>query len=614
MAAGSIVVDLLMKTGSFETDTARAAKSLKKLQREAEAIGKAFGVAIVGAAGTLAYLVKSTLDANDHLAKLAQKTGIAADTLGGIGYAAQLAGGDLDSAGLAAGKLNKSLAEAAAGTREAQEAFDAMGISVKDAAGNTKNADVALAEIADKFATYADGPEKAALALRIFGKAGQDMIPLLNGGGDALRQQIEDFKRYSGFTEESAKQAEVFNDTVSRLHLLMGAFAQDLTTAMLPALQALADLFVKNREEAGGYQGIAERLADSFKALAVFVAYVGTTFAETGNQIGAFFAKASALARLDFKGFSLIGAEASADLDKTRRNFQAFYDAIYAGRKKVEGPIPGAAATPRAAPRLPGDPTRGGGADAAAARQRTRDAEFAARQLVKIEEQAAEDAADAWKFWEQQQLDLSKARADAEKEQWRQVFDFIDQQQEDAIEEGKAFLKESASDLDNFAKNAAENIQRSFGDSIQAAMEGNWKSIGDGFTSMLNRIVAEAASAQITRALFGSDSQGSVTGTGGIGGDVLKWFGGLLGFAGGGSPPVGRPSIVGERGPELFVPRTAGTILPAPQTAAVLAGRTGGQTLNITVAPPAGMDARTSAQFARDAARQISLAVARGAA
>ena len=36
----------------------------------------------------------------------------------------------------------------------------------------------------------------------------------------------------------------------------------------------------------------------------------------------------------------------------------------------------------------------------------------------------------------------------------------------------------------------------------------------------------------------------------------------LLGFANGGRPPVGRPSIVGEKGPELFVPSTAGTIIP----------------------------------------------------
>ena len=39
--------------------------------------------------------------------------------------------------------------------------------------------------------------------------------------------------------------------------------------------------------------------------------------------------------------------------------------------------------------------------------------------------------------------------------------------------------------------------------------------------------------------------------------------GGMIsGYANGGRPPVGKPSIVGERGPELFVPRTSGTIVP----------------------------------------------------
>ena len=37
------------------------------------------------------------------------------------------------------------------------------------------------------------------------------------------------------------------------------------------------------------------------------------------------------------------------------------------------------------------------------------------------------------------------------------------------------------------------------------------------------------------------------------------------GFASGGRPPVGKPSIVGEKGPELFVPRQAGTIVPNNQ-------------------------------------------------
>jgi hypothetical protein len=39
-------------------------------------------------------------------------------------------------------------------------------------------------------------------------------------------------------------------------------------------------------------------------------------------------------------------------------------------------------------------------------------------------------------------------------------------------------------------------------------------------------------------------------------------FGSMFGFANGGRPPLNRPSIVGERGPELFVPDRPGTIVP----------------------------------------------------
>jgi lambda family phage tail tape measure protein len=39
-------------------------------------------------------------------------------------------------------------------------------------------------------------------------------------------------------------------------------------------------------------------------------------------------------------------------------------------------------------------------------------------------------------------------------------------------------------------------------------------------------------------------------------------WGDTQGFADGGDPPVGKISMVGERGPELFIPKTAGTIIP----------------------------------------------------
>jgi len=71
----------------------------------------------------------------------------------------------------------------------------------------------------------------------------------------------------------------------------------------------------------------------------------------------------------------------------------------------------------------------------------------------------------------------------------------------------------------------------------------------------------------------------------------------MTGFADGGEPPVNRASIVGERGPELFVPRTAGTIIPNNQLANAMGG---GQTVNYNgpyIANMSAIDTQTGIQF-----------------
>jgi hypothetical protein len=83
-------------------------------------------------------------------------------------------------------------------------------------------------------------------------------------------------------------------------------------------------------------------------------------------------------------------------------------------------------------------------------------------------------------------------------------------------------------------------------------------------TNVLNRIRDKIIDAQLDRLVGGISENFSAgarrTGGRGIGGFLGGLIGGL--FANGGRPPVGKASIVGERGPELFVPRSAGTIIP----------------------------------------------------
>lgn len=99
-------------------------------------------------------------------------------------------------------------------------------------------------------------------------------------------------------------------------------------------------------------------------------------------------------------------------------------------------------------------------------------------------------------------------------------------------------------------------------------------------------------------------------------GDVASGFSSLLGnsgfldsigFASGGRPPVGRLAIVGEHGMELFIPDTAGTIVPASELDARRARRSGGD-VHVTVNVPAGTSRASAHQIAVETGRKVQIA------
>lgn len=111
---------------------------------------------------------------------------------------------------------------------------------------------------------------------------------------------------------------------------------------------------------------------------------------------------------------------------------------------------------------------------------------------------------------------------------------------------------ETGSDLDKFAERAAENIQRALGDELTNILEGDFDNIGKAFTSLINRMVAEALAADIAKAL----GLGGSSGGGGFLGDLIKtgvsFFTGAPGRAIGGPVSAGGLYRVNERGPELL--------------------------------------------------------------
>ena len=116
-------------------------------------------------------------------------------------------------------------------------------------------------------------------------------------------------------------------------------------------------------------------------------------------------------------------------------------------------------------------------------------------------------------------------------------------------------------------KSAYEELNTTFRngivDSILAAVEGT-KSLSDSLVGVIKSMARLILQQQLLNALSGFNLFGGGGGAGG-GFGVTPATSGLDfsgAFANGGRPAVGKAALVGERGPELFVPDRAGTIVP----------------------------------------------------
>ena len=148
-------------------------------------------------------------------------------------------------------------------------------------------------------------------------------------------------------------------------------------------------------------------------------------------------------------------------------------------------------------------------------------------------------------------------------------------------------LNLATSDIKTNFEIIGESIASGVTDNITAAIQGT-KSLGDAAKSILNDLSSSLIKLGVNTLL-----------------SKIPGFGGLpiLGFANGGRPPVGRPSIVGEKGPELFVPKRSGTIIPNDKLA-------GGGSTNISVNIDAsGSSVQGNEQQGKELGRVISAAI-----
>jgi archaellum component FlaC len=118
-----------------------------------------------------------------------------------------------------------------------------------------------------------------------------------------------------------------------------------------------------------------------------------------------------------------------------------------------------------------------------------------------------------------------------------------------------------------------KSIESSLESGFMSMVDGT-KSVKDAFKSMAAEIIKELYRVLVVQRMVGSFDVATGGGSG-----IMGFLGGLFKRETGGTMMPGQPYLVGERGPELVIPRHSGTVVNANQTANAIGG-SGSVTVN----------------------------------
>ncbi len=639
MTIGTITVDLLAKTGSFETDVNRAAKLAEKRAKEIDAafgrLGVGIGLGLTAAGGAAVLIGKNAIDQLAALDDAAQKTGASVENLSKIQQSTMAFNHNFDEVDSAISRLAKGMATVDDESNKTNKALAALGVSAKDAGGSLRDPAQVLIDVAKSLQNYQDGAAKTALVTDLFGKSGANLLPVLNDMADSVDS-------FTGATKESAAQAAAFQDNVSKLTGQLKTLAQEVVSDVLPTLNSLFDTLQNIRKTSltGWLLSDGAENDDPGKRLRE----IGTQLDTLREQRDALDPSKGARNKVNeflFGDFRSVNAQITL-LEKQQSYLKARQQTLAlaggGGSDQVDRMVNGAK------PAL--DYTSGREKTPKEAKDKKTEADRYLESLSKqvITVQTLTSAEEALAMIQSGRLgtvtqaqkdqiltaatlvDLAKDGVEQEKQRQeliskgKKVYEdtlspfermqkdyqelnillqggFIDAQTyERAVTQvQKKFdeltdkSKEAQSELDEFAKSAAQNIQSSFAEFLFDPFKDGLDGMLRGFLDFLRKALANAAAANLSQALFGglvgggagSGILGSVfsAALGAYGDATGSTVGGVYGpktqaglddliskvsmRASGGPVTAGQPYIVGEKRAELFVPKTSGTILPS---------------------------------------------------
>lgn len=463
----------------------------------------------VGAAGFGA-LIKSSINAGDELAKTADKLGVTTTALAGLRHAAELTGVSTGTMDMAMQRFTRRAAEAAQGTGEAKGALQELGINAEDLV--KLPLDQQMSVVADSMAGVEKQSDKVRLAMKLFDSEGVALVNTLAGGSEALEKMTSEAEQLGiTLSRTDTAQMEAANDSLTRLKAVFTGLTNQLAIAFAPIITFVADGFRQAALDSSDFGNIGQRVAAALVKAFGFVRNM-----VHGLQIIFMGAKLGVLVLANAIGDNLIPViDGFIKYYNKMAAIVPMMTKISTTGAEIMGNLPDQIEETRAqiAEMLMMNP-----GDALVAQM---------TEFFVASRKAAETVAE---------LKDGIATLPAET-----VTGF--QKMGGALEDFLNKLPTLKDNLDTLTKSTFKGMS----EGLMSIVKGT-ASVGDAFKKMAAQLIMQAIQ------LFVIDK---------ITGGFLSFVKGLTGKAIGGPVQAGQPYMVGERGPEMFVPNQSGSIVPS---------------------------------------------------
>jgi|YNPNPStandDraft_1061719.scaffolds.fasta_scaffold00077_9 hypothetical protein len=284
--AGEAFVEIHTDNKRLEKGLKEASKKLKAWGQSVTAAGQRLFTAGLAAAGGLFAAAKVFSSMGDTVQKMSQRTGISAEVLSELGFAAEQSGTDLATVEMGIRRMQAVIGDATNGLGSAEDALANLGLTVSQLVGLSPDQQFEM--IADGIAKIEDPSLRAAAAMDIFGRSGTMLLPLMSQGAAGireLRQQARDL----GLTisTEDADSAARLGDALNMLWRVVKQGVFLIGSALAPVLTEFAERAAYMLKSIGDWIKENRALVVTIFQIALGVLAAGAALIMLGNLIAA---------------------------------------------------------------------------------------------------------------------------------------------------------------------------------------------------------------------------------------------------------------------------------------------------------------------------------------